>query len=72
MPGFISGVPVKVTTDSCVAVAEGGNQTIVSVGVAVSVGDGVAVGVTRLRGRQAATESNSQRMNKLRNTFIKE
>jgi len=57
MPGFISGVPVKVATESCVAVAEGGNQTIVPVGVAVSVGDGVAVGVPRLRGRQAAMES---------------
>jgi hypothetical protein len=39
---------------SCVAVAEGGNQTIVSVGVAVCVGIGVSVGCARFTGRHAA------------------
>jgi hypothetical protein len=57
MPGFISGVPVDVGTDNCVAVAEGGNQTIVSVGMGVSVGSGVGVDGTRFTGRQATINS---------------
>jgi hypothetical protein len=40
-----------------VAVAEGGNQTIVSVGVAVWVGMGVSVGGARSVVRQAARSS---------------
>jgi hypothetical protein len=53
MPGLISGVPVGVGTTGRVAVAVGGNQTIVGVGVAVSVAGGVSVGDARSTGRQA-------------------
>jgi len=57
MPGFISAVAVKVGKRTCVAVAEGGNQTIVSVGIGVSVGTGVSVGSGALNGRQAANNN---------------
>jgi hypothetical protein len=57
MPGFISGVPVYVGTTNWVAVAEGGNQTMVSVGTGVSEGIGVSVGAVELNGRQAAKDS---------------
>ena len=57
MPGFISAVAVKVGKTSCVDVAEGGNQTIVSVGMGVSVGTAVSVGRGALNGRQAANNS---------------
>jgi hypothetical protein len=57
MPGLISGVRVNVGTTGCVAVVEGGNQTIVGVGVAVSVAGGVSEGAARSTGRQAIRTS---------------
>jgi hypothetical protein len=55
-----------------VVVAEGGNQTIVGVGVAVSFGIGVSVGSAKFTGRQATREKNPQSTNRIGNTFIKE
>jgi hypothetical protein len=52
-------------------VAEGGNQTIVGVGVPVSVGMGVAVGSARFTGKQAVNEKSPQRRNRIGSTFIK-
>jgi hypothetical protein len=49
---------------SWVDVADGGNQTIVGVGVAVSVGARVAVG-TNSRGRQAARERSPLKRKKI-------
>jgi hypothetical protein len=53
MPGLITGVAVRVGTDRRVGVAEGGNQTMVAVGVAVSVETTVGVGSGAATGRQA-------------------
>jgi hypothetical protein len=57
IPGLISGVPVYVGNASTVAVAEGGNQTIVSVGIGVSVGTGVSVGGVEFNGKQATNNN---------------
>jgi hypothetical protein len=61
-----------VGTDNCVAVAEGGNQTIISVGVTVCVGGGVAVGAPRSSGRQAPDARSPMSKKKMRDSFIKE
>jgi hypothetical protein len=53
MPGLITGVPVEVGTARSVDVAEGGNQTMVAVGVSVSAGLGVSVSCRGPMGRQA-------------------
>ena len=70
IPGLMSGVSVYVGTASCVAVAEGGNQTIVGVGVAVSVGTGVSVGSIKFTGRQAPRKRSPHRRKRIQNTFI--
>jgi hypothetical protein len=57
MPGLITGVAVRVGTDRRVGVAEGGNQTMVAVGVAVSVETTVGVGSGAATGRQAASSN---------------
>jgi len=72
MPGLISGVPVYVGTASIVGVADGGNQTIVSVGVIVCVGTGVSVGSAGFRGRQASRVSNPHTRARVRNGLMKE
>src|ERR1044071_6756665 len=58
MPGLISGVAVEVGNASSVGVSEGGNQTIVEVGIGVSAGIGVSVGKGELKGTQAAKSNN--------------
>ena len=54
------------------AVAEGGNQTIVSVGVAVRLGRGVSVGEMELKGKQAIRESSPVTRNRIRESLIQE
>jgi hypothetical protein len=51
-------------------VAEGGNQTIVGVGVPVSVGMGVSVGSAKFTGRQEIREKKPQRRNRIGSAFI--
>ena len=53
MPGFISGVGVRVATVFSVGVADGGNQTMVGEGGGVSDGMGVSVGGSASGVRQA-------------------
>jgi hypothetical protein len=61
-----------VGTATSVGVADGGNQTIVGVGVVVSVGIGVAVDRVAPRGRQATESRSPYNRRKIRADFIKE
>jgi hypothetical protein len=60
-----------VGTERGVAVGEGGNQTIVCVGVGVIEGTGVSVTNEEPAGRQAARRSNPTRKERARNRLIK-
>jgi hypothetical protein len=53
-----------------VEVAEGGNQTIVSVGSGLSVGKGVWVGGIEFNGRQAIKRKSPQARKQIRKALI--
>jgi hypothetical protein len=64
----MSGVPVYVGTDKALAVAEGGNQTIVCVAVGASDSGGVSVANVETVGRQAARNNVIARSGAMRAT----
>jgi hypothetical protein len=61
-----------VGTVNSVGVAEAGNQTIVGVGIVVSVRGGVAVGRVESNGRQATGRRNPYNSRRMRKSLIKE
>ena len=71
MPGFISGVAVVVGRTFSVGVAEAGNQSMVAVGSAVSVGGEGSVTETESRGRQAPRSGSPIKSNEINNRRIK-